>query len=283
MKKRKTNIFWSTFFERGTVKVCFVILCVFVLAAIFAPLIAPYDPYAVALKDMNMAPCLKHPFGTDNLGRDVLSRMLFGARASLSISISSVLLGGVIGMIAGMIAGYVGGAVDTVFCRCSDALMSIPQIVLVIAISTALGQSMFNIMISIGVSSIPPNFRMMRGTVLSAKERDYITATRVIGAPNLRIMFMHLFPNCISPLIISAAMSLGGAIMAEASLSFLGIGIQPPNPAWGSMVSDGMSSLAIRPWLSLIPGFAIMLVVLSFNIIGDALRDALDPRIRGAS
>lgn len=279
----KNKMFWSTLFARPTVKISFVILCVFVLSAVFSPLLAPYDPTAISLADKNLAPCLMHPFGTDTLGRDVLSRMLYGARISLSISVIAVLIGGTVGMLLGMLAGYFGGIIDTVITRCSDALISIPQIVLTIAIGTALGQSIFNIMIAIGISSIPGNIRMMRGKVLAVRERDFITASRVIGADNKRIMFKHLVPNSISPLIISVAMGLGGAIMAESTLSFLGIGIAPPNPAWGSMVSDGMGSLATKPWLSLIPGLAIMLVVLSFNIVGDALRDALDPRIRGNS
>lgn len=279
----KNKMFWSTLFARPTVKVSFAILCVFVLSAVLAPLLAPYDPSAISLTDKNLAPCFPHPFGTDTLGRDVLSRMLYGARISLSISVIAVLIGGTVGMLLGMLAGYFGGIVDTVITRCSDALISIPQIVLTIAIGTALGQSILNIMIAIGISSIPGNIRMMRGKVLAVRERDFITAARVIGADNKRIMFKHLVPNSISPLIISVAMGLGGAIMAESTLSFLGIGIAPPNPAWGSMVSDGMGSLATKPWLSLIPGLAIMLVVLSFNIVGDALRDALDPRIRGNS
>jgi len=279
----KDRLFWSAFFSKKIVIVCCVILCIFILSAILAPVLAPYDPYQISLKEKALTPSLKHLLGTDSLGRDVLSRMLYGARISLTISIVSVLIGGVVGMVLGMIAGYFGGIVDTVISRCADALLSIPPIVLTIAIGTALGQSTLNIMIAVGISSIPANIRMMRGTVLRAKERDYITAARVIGSKNTRIMASHLVPNCISPLIISAAMSLGGAIMAEATLSFLGIGIAPPDPAWGSMVSDGLRYLETKPHLSLIPGFAIMLVVLSFNIVGDALRDALDPRIRGNS
>jgi len=277
------KLFWSAFFSKKIVIICCAILCIFVLGAILAPLIAPYDPNQIRLYDKALAPSLKHLFGTDSLGRDVLSRMLYGSRVSLLISLVAVLIGGTTGMLLGMVAGYFGGIVDTVISRCSDALISIPPIVLTIAIGAALGQSTLNIMIAIGISSIPANIRMMRGTVLSAKGRDYITASRVIGSKNTRIMANHLFPNCISPLIISAAMSLGGAIMAESTLSFLGIGIAPPDPAWGSMVSDGLKYLETKPHLSLIPGFAIMLVVLSFNIVGDALRDALDPRIRGNS
>ena len=277
----KAKQFFGAFLSRFTVRVAVVILLIFILCAIFAPALAPFDPAKLALKEKNVAPCAEHWFGTDALGRDILSRMLYGARISLAISIISVLIGGVVGMVLGMMAGYFGGIVDTVISRCADALMSIPPIVLAIAIGTALGQSTLNIMIAIGITSIPGNVRMMRAKVLAVKNRDFVTATRVIGAKTSRVMFAHLVPNCISPLIISAAMGLGSAIMAESTLSFLGIGIAPPNPAWGSMVSDGMSAIATRPWVSLIPGLAIMLVVLSFNIVGDALRDALDPRIRG--
>ena len=279
----KDRLFWSAFFAKKAVIICFAVLCLFVLAAVFAPVLAPYSPTAISLAEKEMAPSLKHLFGTDSLGRDVLSRMLYGARISLSISLVSVLIGGFSGMILGTLAGYFGGVVDLVISRCADALISIPPIVLTIAIGTALGQSMLNIMIAVGISSIPGNIRMMRGKVLSVKERDFVTAARVIGEENRWIMLRHLIPNCISPLIISVAMSLGGAIMAEAALSFLGIGIQPPHPAWGTMVSDGMRFLETKPYLALIPGFAIMVVVLSFNIVGDALRDALDPRIRGNS
>ena len=279
----KDRLFWSAFFAKKAVIICFAVLCLFVLAAVFAPVLAPYSPTAISLAEKEMAPSLKHLFGTDSLGRDVLSRMLYGARISLSISLVSVLIGGFSGMILGTLAGYFGGVVDLVISRCADALISIPPIVLTIAIGTALGQSMLNIMIAVGISSIPANIRMMRGKVLSVKERDFVTAARVMGEENRWIMLRHLIPNCISPLIISVDMSLGGAIMAEAALSFLGIGIQPPNPAWGTMVSDGMRFLETKPYLALIPGFAIMVVVLSFNIVGDALRDALDPRIRGNS
>lgn len=275
------HLFRKAFFSKITVKISFVILCLFVIAAITSSFIAPYDPAAISLTEKGMAPSLKHLFGTDLLGRDVLSRMLYGARVSLTISLVSVCIGGLTGMILGMIAGYFGGIVDTVICRCSDALISIPSIVLTIAIGTALGQSTLNIMIAIGISSIPGNIRMMRSKVLTVRERDYITSVKVIGAGNVRLMFKHLVPNSISPLIISCAMGLGNAIMAESTLSFLGIGIKAPTPAWGSMVSDGMKSIVTQPWLSIIPGFAIMLIVLSFNIVGDALRDALDPRIRG--
>lgn len=279
----KNSPFWGALFTRPTVRVAAVIICIFVLMAALAPVLAPYDPVKVNLPDKKTAPCKEHLLGTDTLGRDIFSRMLYGARISIAISVISVLIGGGVGMLLGSIAGYFGGVVDTVISRCSDALMSIPPIILSIAINTALGQSTLNIMIAIGISTIPGNIRMMRGKVLSVKGRDFITATRVIGAGNLRIMFKHLVPNCISPLIISAAMGLGTAIMAESTLSFLGIGIAPPTPAWGSMVSDGLPTLGSAPWISLIPGLAIMLVVLSFNIVGDALRDALDPRIRGNS
>ncbi len=280
----KNRLFWSALFTRPTVKVAAIILCVFIICALLAPVLAPYDPVKITLKEKRMPPSTKHLLGTDTLGRDILSRMLHGARVSLSISLISVLIGGGLGMILGLLAGYFGGVVDTIISRCSDALMSIPPIILSIAISTALdNKSNANLMIAIGISTIPGNVRMMRGKVLAVRGRDFITATRVIGSSNARIMFKHLVPNCISPLIISAAMGLGTAIMAEATLSFLGIGIAPPNPAWGSMVSEGMPALGNAPWISLIPGLAIMLIVLSFNIVGDALRDALDPRIRGNS
>lgn len=280
-QKKKENLFLQAFFAKVTVRIAFLVLCLFILAAVLAPVLAPYDPYAISLPDKTLGPSLRHIFGTDSLGRDLFSRMLYGARVSLSISLVSVFIGGFTGMVLGMTAGYFGGIVDSVICRCADALISIPSIILTIAIGTALGQSNVNIMIAVGISSIPGNIRMMRSTVLSVRERDYITSVRVLGSGTVKLMFKHIVPNCISPLIISCAMGLGGAIMAESSLSFLGIGIKAPTPAWGSMVSEGMKSIATHPWLSIIPGCAIMLIVLSFNLVGDALRDALDPRIRG--
>lgn len=274
--------FWRAFFTKKIVRVCFVILVLFVLAAIFADVLAPYDPDVGDLKSRLADPSLEHPFGTDYLGRDQLSRMIYGARIAMLIAASSVLISGSIGMLLGLIAGFFGGIVDDVIMRIADAWMAIPGIILTLAVTTALGQSTMNVVIAIGISSIPPHIRMMRSKVLSVKERDYVLAARVLGEPNGRSMRRHVLSNSLSPMIISFAMGMAGAIMSESTLSFLGVGVPSPTASWGSMVSAGLGYLTTKPHVALIPGVAIMIVVLSCNIVADALRDALDPRIKGA-
>ncbi len=274
--------FWRAFFTKKIVRVCFAILVLFVLAAVFADLLAPYDPNAGDLKARLADPSAAHPFGTDYLGRDQLSRMIYGARIAMLIAASSVLISGTIGMILGLIAGFFGGIVDDIIMRIADAWMAIPGIILTLAVTTALGQSTMNVIIAIGISSIPPHIRMMRSKVLSVKERDYVMAARVLGEANGRSMRRHVLTNSLSPMIISFAMGMAGAIMSESTLSFLGVGVPSPTASWGSMVSAGLGYLTTKPHVALIPGLAIMIVVLSCNIVADALRDALDPRIKGA-
>lgn len=274
--------FWRAFFAKKIVRVCFVILVLLVLAAIFADVIAPYDPNAGDLKARLADPSLAHPFGTDYLGRDQLSRMIYGARIAMLIAASSVLISGAIGMVLGLVAGFFGGIVDDIIMRVADAWMAIPGIILTLAVTTALGQSTLNVIIAIGISSIPPHIRMMRSKVLSVKERDYVMAARVLGESNSRSMRRHVLPNSLSPMIISFAMGMAGAIMSESTLSFLGVGVPSPTASWGSMVSAGLGYLTTKPHVALVPGLAIMIVVLSCNIVADALRDALDPRIKGA-
>lgn len=274
--------FWRAFFTKKIVRVCFAILVLFVLAAVFADLLAPYDPNVGDLKARLADPSAAHPFGTDYLGRDQLSRMIYGARIAMLIAASSVLISGTIGMILGLIAGFFGGIVDDVIMRVADAWMAIPGIILTLAVTTALGQSTMNVIIAIGISSIPPHIRMMRSKVLSVKERDYVMAARVLGEANGRSMRRHVLTNSLSPMIISFAMGMAGAIMSESTLSFLGVGVPSPTASWGSMVSAGLGYLTTKPHVALIPGLAIMIVVLSCNIVADALRDALDPRIKGA-
>ena len=262
--------FWRAFFTKKIVRVCFAIL------------LAPYDPNVGDLKARLADPSAAHPFGTDYLGRDQLSRMIYGARIAMLIAASSVLISGTIGMILGLIAGFFGGIVDDVIMRVADAWMAIPGIILTLAVTTALGQSTMNVIIAIGISSIPPHIRMMRSKVLSVKERDYVMAARVLGEANGRSMRRHVLTNSLSPMIISFAMGMAGAIMSESTLSFLGVGVPSPTASWGSMVSAGLGYLTTKPHVALIPGLAIMIVVLSCNIVADALRDALDPRIKGA-
>lgn len=274
--------FWRAFFTKKIVRVCFAILMLFVLTAIFADLLAPYDPNTGDLQARLADPSAAHPFGTDYLGRDQLSRMIYGARIAMLIAASSVLISGTIGMLLGLIAGFFGGIVDDIIMRIADAWMAIPGIILTLAVTTALGQSTMNVIIAIGISSIPPHIRMMRSKVLSVKERDYVMAARVLGEPNGRSMRRHVLTNSLSPMIISFAMGMAGAIMSESTLSFLGVGVPSPTASWGSMVSAGLGYLTTKPHVALIPGLAIMIVVLSCNIVADALRDALDPRIKGA-
>ncbi len=281
LKINEWRRFWRVFLSRKVVIFGAVIIFALIVTAIFAPFIAPYDPYAQNLSESLQSPSRAHLLGTDPLGRDELSRIIYGTRVSLLVGIVSVGVAAVIGMLLGLVAGYFGGFINTIIMRFIDALMAIPPIMLALAIAAALGGGLSNVIISLGVSLIPTQARLMRGQVLTVKQADYVTAGEVIGASNIRIMFSHIFPNCLSPLIVLITLNLGVAILAEAALSFLGIGIRPPGAAWGSMVNDGYRYLLSNPILSFAPGFAIMLVVLAFNFVGDGLRDALDPRLRG--
>lgn len=273
--------FLRVFLGRKVVIFGAVIILLLIITAIFAPLFAPYDPYKQSLGEALQGPSGAHLLGTDPLGRDELSRIIYGTRISLLVGIVSVGAAAIIGMMLGLVAGYFGGFLNTVIMRFIDALMAIPPIMLALAIAAALGGGLMNVMISLGISLIPTQARLMRGQVLTVKQADYVTAGEVIGASNMRIMLKHIFPNCLPPLIVLITLNLGVAILAEAALSFLGVGIRPPGAAWGSMVNDGYRYLLSNPVLSFAPGLAIMLVVLAFNFVGDGLRDALDPRLRG--
>lgn len=253
----------------------------FFLIAVFAPYIAPYDPYEVDLSQKLLEPNIAHPLGTDSVGRDTLSRIIYGSRISLIIGILAVGIAAIFGQLIGLIAAYFGGAVLMIFMRFIDALMAIPVILNALLIASVLGGGMKNVIIALSISMIPTQARLMCGQALSIKQNDYVTAGRAAGASNMRMMLRHILPNCFPPLIVLMTIDLGMCILAEAGLSFLGIGIVPPTPAWGSMVSEGYRYLHILPILSFAPGFTIMGVVFSFNMVGDGLRDALDPRLRG--
>jgi ABC-type dipeptide/oligopeptide/nickel transport system permease subunit len=274
--------FRRVFLGRGLVLFGIIIVLIFILVALFAPWIAPYPPNMNDLDHVREGPSMKHLLGTDTLGRDTLSRMIYGSRISLIIGISVVLSSCVIGMALGTIAGYYGGWVDIIIMRIIDSLMAFPMIILAMMIASLMGNGMFNLVVALGVGSISGFARVMYAIVLSAKESDYIIASRSLGATNARIMLRHVFPNSISPVIVMITMMLGGVILAEAAMSFLGIGIKPPTATWGNMIDDGRKYLMSSPILSFAPGIAIMLVVFSFNMVGDGLRDALDPRLRGA-
>jgi ABC-type dipeptide/oligopeptide/nickel transport system permease subunit len=264
-------------------------ICVLlILVAIFANFIAPYNPLKTDLDHRLELPSAQHWLGTDQLGRDILSRIIYGARTSLEISISAVLLGNIVGIILGIAAAYYGGWVFTIIMRITDALMAFPSILLFILIagiastSGAAGGGGIPVLIfALGFGGIAGMARMMCGLALSVKQNDYVMAARAVGMSNWRIMRTQVFPNAFPPLMVGITMGIGGMVMGEAGLSFLGIGIVPPTPSWGNMIMDGQTYLLTNPLLSLVPGVAIMLLMFGFNMFGDGLRDAVDPRLRG--
>ncbi len=255
------------------------VLGVFVIA-IFAPLIAPSHPSQINIKDILTGPSLHHPFGTDDLGRDVLSRMIYGARVSLEVGFVAVGIATLIGVLLGAAAGYYGGYVDSAIMRTVDIMLSIPTIFLVLAVIAILEPNILNIMIVIGLTSWMEPARLIRAEFISLKEREFVVAARAIGASDGRIIFRHILPNGLSPILVSATMGVGGAILVESALSFLGLGVQPPTPSWGSLLSSGKDNIEIAWWLSAFPGLAILVTVLGYNLLGEGIRDALDPRQR---
>jgi peptide/nickel transport system permease protein len=277
---RKPSRFVKVFLNRPVVVFGTILIFLLVMSALFAPLLAPYDPYeqnlAMVLQDASPA----HWLGTDTLGRDTLSRIIFGSRIALLIGVGTVALAATVGTTLGMIAAYFGGLVFTLIMRLTDAMMAIPALLLALVVSTLLGSGITAVIIAVALALVPGYIRLMAGQVLTTKQNEYVTAARAIGADKTAVMFRHILPNCVSPLIVQVTLVIGLAILIEATLSFLGLGIKPPTAAWGSMVYDGYRYLALRPILSIGPGLAIMLVVFGFNMVGDGLRDALDPRLR---
>jgi peptide/nickel transport system permease protein len=257
------------------------IIAMTVLVAISAPYMAPYEPNAQNLKESLQDPSAAHWLGTDPLGRDLLSRIIYGSRSSLLIGLVVVGIASGVGVALGLLAGYFGGIVDTLIMRCMDAMMALPPIMLALVLRAALGGGMTNVMLALGIALIPNYARLMRGQVVAIRQADFIKASDIIGCCDGRIMLHHILPNCLPPLIVLVTLDLGYAILAEAGLSFLGLGISPPTAAWGAMVNDGYRYLLSNPMLSLAPGGCIMLVVLGFALLGDGVRDALDPRLRG--
>ncbi len=258
-----------------------VVVLLLILLAVLAPAITPYDPTEVDPSQGLQAPSLKHWMGTDDLGRDVLTRVLWGARVSLSVGLISVSIGLLVGVSLGLAAGYLGGAVDLFAMRVIDALLAFPALRLASSITAALGPQLQNAMIAIGVVAIPAYTRLTRAQVLSVREREYVTAVRAVGASSWRIVLKHILPNISNPIVVQASLSTAFAILAEASLSFLGLGSQPPTPSWGQDINYSQRYLTnMMWWMSAGPGIAIFLAVLSFNFLGDALRDALDPHLR---
>ena len=255
-----------------------VVITLFVGIAIFAPWIAPYDPIATSFSTVRKAPSALHWFGTDEIGRDVLSRIVFGARASLLAGVVSVLISLAVGVPVGLLAGYAGGTTDMLISRITDAMLACPFLILAIALAAFLGPSLTNAMIAIGISATPVFIRLTRGTTLAVKAEEFVLAARAIGNGPLRIAVRHVLPNIFAPLLVQATLAIAAAVIAEASLSFLGLGQQPPQPSWGSMLNVAKNYIDNAPWRAIWPGLSIFLLVLSFNLVGDGLRDALDPR-----
>jgi ABC-type dipeptide/oligopeptide/nickel transport system permease subunit len=277
----ETKRFLRVFFNRPIVIFGAIFVVIFLITAIFGSLFAPYNPNKIDPANGLALPSGAHWAGTDMFGRDTFSRLIVGARMSLMVGVVAVGIAAGIGILAGMSAGYFGGIIGSVIMRIVDALMSFPMILLALLIAGLLGSGLRNVMIALGVAMIPVYARLMCGQVLSIRENDYVMAGRSMGSSNWRIMFRHILPNSFPPLIVLVTMQIGSAILAEAGLSYLGIGITPPTASWGSMVNDGFPFLITNPLLSFIPGIAVMLVVFAFSMVGDGLRDALDPRLRG--
>ena len=250
----------------------------FIAIAVAAPLLAPYDPLATDWRAVRKPPSALHFFGTDELGRDVLARLIWGARASLMAGLVSVSIAVAVAVPLGLVSGYLGGAVDGLMMRMVDAMLAIPFLILAIALAAFLGPNLTNAMIAIGVAQTPIFIRLTRGQVLVVRHENYIEAARAIGNPGRRIMLRHILPNVLAPILVQATLAIAAAIIAEATLSFLGLGQQPPAPSWGSMLNTATRFLAQTPWMAIWPGLAIFTLVLSFNLLGDGLRDALDPR-----
>lgn len=277
LPKKRSRVLTKFLKNRAAVFGAAVVL-LFVLIALIAPFVAPFDPVKPSFSSIRKVPSALYWFGTDELGRDVFSRMLLGTRASLSAGIISVSIAIMLGVPFGLISGYFGGWLDAVISRATDALLSIPFLILAIALAAFLGPSLTNAMIAIGLSAMPIFIRLTRGQVLSVRAEDYVEGARAIGLPDFWIILRYILPNAVPPILVQATLTVASAIIAEASLSFLGLGQQPPNPSWGSMLNTAKNFMSQAPWMSFFPGSAIFLIVLGFNLMGDGLRDALDPR-----
>lgn len=251
-----------------------------VLLGLFAPLIMPYGPAQVGVGNILEAPSAAHLLGTDELGRDTLTRVAFGARVSLQVGLIAVGIALVAGTFLGLLAGYVGGFLDSLIMRIMDGLMAFPALVLALGITAVFGPSLSNVMFAIGVTRVPDFARLARGQVLSVRDLDYVQAANAVGASHFRLMFRHILPNIVAPIIVLTSINIPAAIIAEAGLSFLGLGVQPPTPSWGAMINVAKGYIQESPWLAIAPGIAIVITVLGFNFLGDGLRDALDPRIK---
>ena len=282
VRKRRTpwTDAWARLRRDQAALVGFGLLFTMILLAIAAPLVATHDPLDQELLKRLKPPSAEFWFGTDDLGRDVFSRILYGGRISLRVGITAVIMGTTIGAFLGSVAGYAGGWVDSVISRSMEIVLAFPGTLLAIAVVAARGPGLENTLLAVGLVSVPVYARLMRGSVLSLREREFVTAARCLGASDRRILFQHILPNGLTPLIVQATLGLAGAIVEAAALGFLGLGAQPPAPEWGAMLTDGRNFLLNAPWAMIFPGLAIMMTVLGFNLFGDGLRDALDPQMK---
>ena len=278
-KRSPFSIFLKKLLANKLAIVGFVIMSVIVIMAIFAPMIAPYDPNEIDVANSMMPPGYDgHIFGTDSYGRDLFSRILYGSRVSLIVGVAAILVGCLIGVLLGLIAGYFGGTLDSIIMRIMDAMFAFPFILLAITLMMVFGSGLFNTILAIAIGNIPGFARITRGQVLAIKEEDYIEVTESLGAKKFRIIFSHILPNAVTPIIVYGTMSVAGAIISEAALSYLGLGIAPPTASWGSILQEGKDYLVLAPHISIFPGLAIVLSVLGINLFGDALRDVSDPK-----
>lgn len=277
--KKSESRFWKKFKRNKLALLGALIIVSVILIAVFAPFIAPYDPTVQNYDSLLSPPSLEHPFGTDDLGRDLLSRVIFGARYTLLVGIGVVAIVAAAGSIMGFLAGFYGGRVDAFIMRIVDIMLAIPALVLALAIAGALGGGLWNVIIAIGAVGWTQFARLVRGEVLKIRESEYIQAARALGASDFKIIFQHVAPNMLAPVIVYTTLYIPSAILWAASLSFLGLGVQPPYPEWGALIANGRSYLSFAWWIATIPGGAIMITVLGFNFLGDGLRDALDPKM----
>jgi len=282
-RTRKVSPFMQVIIRLQKNKAAMIGLCLIlalIVIAIFSPLLMPYDYAGMNIKLMYARPSLQHIFGCDDLGRDIFSRLLYGSRASLSLGIIATLFSAAVGVLLGSVAGYYGNPIDNIIMRFLDIVQAIPGMLLAIAIAAALGHGFVNTILALSIGGVPMTVRLLRGSIMSIRNQEYIEAAEKINCSKLRIMFIHILPNSIAPLIVSITMSIGNTILMAASLSYIGLGIQPPTPEWGAMLSAGKAVIARYPHLCIFPGLCIMIVVLAFNMLGDGLRDALDPKLK---
>jgi peptide/nickel transport system permease protein len=278
--KSLRGLAWRQLLRKRTAVLGMGIVAVLVLTAILAPVLAPYGPTEIFSQDSMAPPSWTHPMGTDLLGRDVLSRVIYGSRVSLYVGVFALVPAILLGVPLGIVAGFYGGALDNLIMRIMDVILAFPIFLLAIVIMVILEPSTTNVVIALGIVRIPIYARIVRGSVLSVKELEYVEAAKALAVPDLRILWRHVLPNCMAPIIVTSTLSVGVSIIVEASLSFLGLGTQPPTPSWGWDLKANMMLLEINPWITIFPGLAIFFTVLAFNLFGDGLRDALDPRLK---